>query len=286
LRGALVQDTTKISAARDGLSPLFNYVNSSDGFYQDGSFIQHDRYSYNGGYGAALLADVADTVYLLKNSPWQVTDPHVSHMYQWVYASYQPLMYDGLMMDMTMGRVIGRYNFQDQVIGHQVLYAIIRLSQVAPPAAAAVYKSMVKQWAEQGTSHSYFNDASLNTAILANNILSDPSIPPFGGQTSDTQYNNMARAVHQRPTFAYGVSMFSDRIANYDAINNENLKGWHTADGMTYLYNGDDSQFNDAFWPTVDSTRLPGTTVESGTTVSANTISDQSWVGGASLSAY
>jgi hyaluronate lyase len=286
LRGVLVQDTTKIFAARDGLSPLFNYVNSSDGFYQDGSFIEHYRYSYNGGYGAPLLADVADTVYLLQNSPWQVTDPHASHMYQWVYASYQPLMYDGLMMDMTMGRVIARYNFQDQVIGHQVLYAIIRLSQFAAPADAAVFKSMVKQWAEQGTSHSYFNDASLNTAILANNILTNPSIPAFGGQTSDTQYNDMARAVHQRPTFAYGISMFSDRIANYDSINSENLKGWHTADGMTYLYNGDDSQFNDAFWPTVDSTRLPGTTIEGGTTVSANTISDQSWVGGASLGAY
>ena len=39
LRGVLVQDTTKISAARDGLSVLFNYVQSSDGFYTDGSFI-------------------------------------------------------------------------------------------------------------------------------------------------------------------------------------------------------------------------------------------------------
>jgi hyaluronate lyase len=286
LRGVLVQDTTKISAARDGLRVLFNYVQSSDGFYTDGSFIQHNRYSYNGGYGAALLADVADTVYLLQNSPWQVTDPNVSHLYQWVYAGFEPLMYNGLMMDMTMGRIISRYNFQDQVIGHQVLYAILRLSQFAPPADTVMFKSMVKQWAEPDTTHSYFNDATLNTAILANHILNDPSVPALGGQTSDNQYNNMARAVHQRPTFAYGLSMFSNRIANYEAMNTENLKGWHTADGMTYLYNGDDSQFNDAFWPTVDSTRLPGTTVESGTTVSANVISDQSWVGGASLGGY
>ena len=73
---------------------------------------------------------------------------------------------------------------------------------------------------------------------------------------------------------------------NYESINGENLKGWYTGDGMTYLYNSDLSQFADGFWPTVNSYRLPGTTVDSvplANSAGHNTFSSQNWVGGASI---
>ena len=55
---------------------------------------------------------------------------------------------------------------------------------------------------------------------------------------------------------------------------------------MTYLYNGDLTQFSDCFWPTVDPYRLPGTTIErqplaDGTGESY--LSDANWAGGATL---
>ena len=35
--------------------------------------------------------------------------------------------------------------------------------------------------------------------------------------------------------FAFGLSMTSKNVARYESINNENLKGWHTGAGMSYL---------------------------------------------------
>src|SRR5208283_3353959 len=74
------------------------------------------------------------------------------------------------------------------------------------------------------------------------------------------------------------------------SIHGENVSGWHTGEGMLYLYNSDLTQFDDDFWPTVDPRRLPGTTVD--VTQAREPASGQSeapattWVGGASLGAY
>ena len=72
----------------------------------------------------------------------------------------------------------------------------------------------------------------------------------------------MDRVVHLRSGWGFSIAMSSSRIANYESINNENLHGWFTGDGMTYIYNADAGQFSDCFWATVDPYRLPGTTFE------------------------
>ena len=56
--------------------------------------------------------------------------------------------------------------------------------------------------------------------------------------------------------------MYSQRVGNYEFGNTENKKGWHTADGMLYLYNQDFAQFDEGYWATIDPYRLPGTTVD------------------------
>jgi uncharacterized protein (TIGR03437 family) len=96
----------------------------------------------------------------------------------------------------------------------------------------------------------------------------------------------MDRVVHLRPMWVAGIAMHSTRIYNYESINNENLKGWHTGDGMLYLYNADLTQFADTFWPTVDAQRLPGTTVTAGATARQSQLGGSSTVGGTSLDGY
>ena len=46
LRGVLVKNPDKIAMAVAKLSPVFPFVTSGDGFYRDGSFIQHNRHPY------------------------------------------------------------------------------------------------------------------------------------------------------------------------------------------------------------------------------------------------
>src|ERR1039458_5354179 len=50
LRAIAVKDAAKLQLASDSLGAVFPYVTSGDGFYQDGSFIQHGRHPYTGGF--------------------------------------------------------------------------------------------------------------------------------------------------------------------------------------------------------------------------------------------
>lgn len=283
IRGIIVKDGAKIAAARDGASPVLDYVTAGDGFYRDGSFIQHNMYAYNGGYGGALLFELSKLMYLLSGSTWEITDPDKQNVYEWVYNAFEPLMYKGAMMDMTRGREISR-DYQDAYkSGHNNIQSIIRISQFAPPADAARMKSMVKYWIQSGTYSSFYAIAPIDMIVRAKAIVNDSSVPSRGELVKHHRYPGMDRAVHLRPGFGFAISAHSSRIANFESINNENLKGWYTGEGMTYLYNNDLGQYSDGFWPTVNPYRLPGTTVQKDTAVASGSKSTKNWVGGSDI---
>src|SRR5262249_20191951 len=117
VRGAVVKDASKVAAARDAFSTLFNYVTTGDGYYADGSFVQHTRHPYNGSYGSVAIGDVSLVLPWLIGSPWQCTDADQTNVLQWVYNSYEPFVYSGAMMDMTRGRAVSRSSNQDHTAG-------------------------------------------------------------------------------------------------------------------------------------------------------------------------
>src|ERR1035438_2634433 len=103
------------------------------------------------------------------------------------------------------------------------------------------------------------NNVPLQIVAPTEQLMADPTTPPAGELLGHWSFASMDQAVHLRPGWGFALSMSSSRVYNYESINNENLHGWFQGDGMTYLYNGDLSQFSDDFWPTVDPYRLPGT---------------------------
>ncbi len=284
LSGVISKDSAKIAAGTAGLSDIFNYVNVGDGFYVDGSFVQHNFYAYTGGYGASLLDSISSLMYLVGGSSFDITDPDKSNVYRWVYDSYEPLIYKGAMMDMVRGREISRHYEQDHVSAENVIRAILLLSEVATPTDGSAYKRMVKYWLQEDTYNNLLETSSINVIEKATALLNNTAIPPRDELLAYKQYTGMDRAVQLRPGYGFGISMHSNRIANYESINSENGRGWHTGDGMTYLYNNDLSQYSDNYWPTVDSYRLPGTTVLAGSILAAHKHSDKNWVGGTDMS--
>lgn len=122
LRGLLARDGSVVALARDGLSDvrdggrnsLFAHVTSGDGFYADGSFVQHGYVAYTGTYGSVLLGGVGQLIALLSGSGWAVTDPRVDVLYEAVDRSFTPVLFDGLMMDAVRGRAISRERARDQ----------------------------------------------------------------------------------------------------------------------------------------------------------------------------
>lgn len=286
LRGAIVGDGAQLALARDSLGVVFPYVTQGDGFRADGSFLQHDRHPYTGGYGVSLLTELGNLLYLLDGSPWAVTDPAWQNLIAMVYRAFAPLIYRGALMDLARGREVARPGMQDHAAGHAAIGAILTLAQVAPPADAAAFRGMVKGWLLADSYRDFFATAPLHLLPLARAIVDDPAVAPRAELVASRQFAGMDRAVHRRPGFALSVAMSSERVYGYESINGEHPRGWFTGDGMTALYNDDLGQFSGDFWPTVDPYRLPGTTVEARRRedgAAQSRAPGNAWAGGATL---
>jgi len=286
LRAIAVKDSARMQLASDSLGAVFPYVASGDGFYVDGSFIQHGRHPYTGGYGNAFISQLADVLQLLAGSPWDVGDPARDNVYRWVFDSFQPLIYRGAMMDMVRGREVSRAGAGDHGAGHSTAAGILRLSQLAPASTAAKMQSMVKEWLVSDASRDWSAGLAPDEMMPVSRLLADSAIHARGELLGSWIFAGMDRVVHLRPGWGFGIAMHSSRIYNFESINNENLRGWHSGDGMTYLYTGDLTQFSDDFWPTVDPQRLPGTTVVAGSTPRPNQLGGSPIAGGATMDGY
>ena len=175
VRGCVVKDAAKLAAARDAISNLFVYVTTGDGFYQDGSFIQHTNHPYTAAYGSGLLASIAPVMNWLSGSTWAVTDPMQSNVFSWVFDSYEPIIYNGAALDLVRGREAGRAG-DPQGSGHTIMDSVLQIAQFAPPAESLRMKRMIKEWALSDTVRDFVSGRPLSTLTLAKNLMADNSI--------------------------------------------------------------------------------------------------------------
>lgn len=292
IRGILGQDAAKIASGRDALSPVFAYVTTGDGFYRDGSFVQHTYVPYTGTYGLVLLSGLGKLVALLAGSTWAITDPNIKIIFDAVDLTYAPVVHDDIMTDFVRGRAVSRQSETDHSDGHAAVEDILRLAQGAPAASAARWRAQCKGWVTRDHYDDYFAGASVPRIALVKPIVDDASIAAAPEKVGCTQFPNMDRVIHRAKGWAYAIAMASHRISYYECGNNENLHGFHTGDGMTYLYDQDQGQFTDDFWPTVDPYRLPGITVDTRPLPDGaggqwrNPRPSTTWVGGATANGY
>ncbi|AWN29694.1 polysaccharide lyase 8 family protein [Streptomyces sp. NEAU-S7GS2] len=273
LRGVLGRAPGKIALARDALSPVFPYVTKGDGLYADGSFIQHTWVAYSGTYGYVLLDGLGRLFTLLGGSSWQITDPARQIIFDSVERAWAPLLHNGLMMDLVNGRAISRGYLRsderhvlrsDHYHGHALIAAVALLARSASSAERDRWHGMIKGWIARDRTLPVLTDRQYTVADLARlHTIAASSAAPAPEPVGHRLFPAMDRAVHRRPGWAAGLAMASDRIAYYENGNGENPRGWHTGAGMLSWWGADfgGDQYTDAFWPTVDPYRLPGTTV-------------------------
>lgn len=259
VRALITDDEAKLTHARDGLSDTWQYVTTGDGFYRDGSFVQHTWVAYTGTYGHVLLSGIGKLLALLANSPWQVTDPKRQILFDSVAKAYLPVVHDARMMDFVRGRAVSRFNASDHNDGYTAAEAILRLAAGVDTALAAQWRAAVAGWLQRDTYGNMLSGATIPRVALVKSLS---GITPAPERDGHTLFASMDRSVHRRSGWAYSISMASRRITYYECGNGENDLGYHTGSGMTYLYDKDNGQYADAFWPTVDRTRLPGITVD------------------------
>ena len=283
ITGIISKNEKQILLSRDAISQVFEYVIEGDGFYEDGSFIQHDNFAYTGSYGVVLIESMAEILYILNESPWAVVDPRSSHVYNWYADSFAPFLYQGLMMDSVRGRAISRDYESDNTMGQRTILAFLVLAELAPESIAQEIKEDLKYHIIESIKFHQQLPAELSRTQmeLVQSLLNDSDIWPNESTVGHYLFPQMDRVVHRRPDWTFTISMYSERIRNYESINEENLNGWYTGSGMTYLYMEDLIHYSDAFWPTVHPFRLAGTTSD-GYTKNSET-NEESWVGGTVL---
>ncbi|MEU9800209.1 polysaccharide lyase 8 family protein [Streptomyces sp. NPDC051000] len=274
LSGVLGADPAKIALARDALAPVFPYVSTGDGLYRDGSFVQHTWVPYTGTYGAVLLGGLGMLFALLRGTPWQVTDPGAQIVFNAVERAWAPFLFNGLIMDSVSGRAISRgltagdvrqVQQDDHTRGHAVLAGILVLAEGASEAQRVRWRALVKGWTLRDRYSPALADRTLGLSALARlaDVAADTSVAPLPEPAGHRLFASMDRVTHRRAGWAASLSMASRRITHYETGNGENLRGWHTGSGMLAWWGSTygNGQYTDAFWPTVDPYRLPGTTV-------------------------
>ncbi|MFI8527220.1 polysaccharide lyase 8 family protein [Promicromonospora sukumoe] len=300
VRAALDGDEAALARVRDALSDVegggansvlafadeaAGAAGTGEGFFRDGSFLQHWKHPYNGGYGKELLGTLSSLLHLLGDSPWQVTDPALANVYGWVTDAFDPLMVRGDMVASVCGREIARPSKQGHASTQTVVEGTLRLIPSAPAAQAATLTALVAQWIAEDTYRDFLAGTTPASVVAAKALLA-AGPTPRGPLVAQHQYPAMDKVVHHRPGFAVSVSAYSSRVYNYESIQNENLHGWHLSDGMVLLYTDDLGHYSEDYWPTVDPYRLPGTTVDTARRADGadhRATNAATWVGGATL---
>lgn len=291
VRGALSQDSATISGAMTAYAAIFPYVSTGDGFYTDGGFIQHQYFSYNGGYAVSLLQYLTYSMVATLGTPWAFNAAQIAEVYDWVQQNYVPWIFGGAFMDMTRGRGISRFYETDHRVGRLAIATLLQLASVFPAAQALVVRGQCKGWINADQFLPFFvydsvpiEQVRLPSIVNGRAVVADTNIPSAAESTQSVVATSMARAVHRRPTFAYAVAMDSTVIKPYES-GSENRLGWYTGEGAVYLnLSSQNAHWANQYWSTANKYRIPGTTV--GTTPlspAATRTSLNTWAGGALL---
>ncbi|HEE9173559.1 TPA: polysaccharide lyase 8 family protein [Staphylococcus aureus] len=281
------KDMTKNSI--DSFNKVFTYVQSNatgkerNGFYKDGSYIDHQDVPYTGAYGVVLLEGISQMMLMIKETPFNDSNQNDTTLKSWIDDGFMPLIYKSEMMDLSRGRAISRENETSHSASATVMKSLLRLSDAMDDSTKAKYKKIVKTSVKSDSTYKQNDYLSSYSDISKMKSLMEDSTISTNGLTQQLKiYNDMDRVTYHNKDldFAFGLSMTSKNVARYESINNENLKGWHTGAGMSYLYNSDVKHYRDNFWATADMKRLAGTTTLDNEEPKENKKSDKTFVGG------
>ncbi|HDC6360776.1 TPA: polysaccharide lyase 8 family protein [Staphylococcus aureus] len=269
LESIIEEDKDMMKKSIDSFNTVFTYAQNSatgkerNGFYKDGSYIDHQDVPYTGAYGVVLLEGISQMMPMIKETPFNDSNQNDTTLKSWIDDGFMPLIYKGEMMDLSRGRAISRENETSHSASATVMKSLLRLSDTMDKSTKAKYKKIVKTSVESDSSYKQTDYLSSYSDISKMKSLMEDSTISTNGLTQQLKiYNDMDRVTYHNKglDFAFGLSMTSKNVARYESINGENLKGWHTGAGMSYLYISDVKHYRDNFWATADMKRLAGTT--------------------------
>lgn len=267
---------------------IFAISDAEDGFYADGSYIQHQGIPYIAGYGADLYNNFSIFSVILKDSAWEIkyNEDESPLIYDFVFSGIEPFIYETRTMDMVTSRAITRKGYSDKGKTPSMLSALVPMRGTFPTAEQNErFDRMIKYYLSLDPERYFASMSSIYSIKAASTLLNDATVTPRSDYALTKSFA-MDRTVHITPEFGLGIAMQSRRTFAHELITGEGKRTWNIANGMVFLYDADENQFGGGYWCSIDPTRLPGTTTEHVVlpngmgTMSANLYD---WTGGSSI---
>lgn len=280
----LEKDSGLLEQIKESLGEdMFSYT-TGNGWHEDGSYIDHDVYAYTGGYGSVLITAMEKMMPIVQGTAYELKygDERDTFYDDIVFNNYVPLHYAGRIFDMVSGRSITRVTTQDRQSAGQLAVFADALSADK----GAQLRSIVKQWLTEDPAimENLTKPAELTACIR---IMNDDSIEPANIPEGFYRFSDMDKYVQHNKDYSVALSMHSNKIVNYEFLNEEGRKLWNTSDGAIYLSNSDVDQYKDNFWPTVNHLRMPGVTTlfdgNRSSNAGAGTANPNAWVAGVDM---
>ena len=234
---------------------------TTDGFYEDGSFIQHGVHPYMAGYGLAMISQLSEIILWTTGTAFELPAECVQRQIDWLFESYQPATYKGAMASCLSGRQIAR-NSDETIYGRAVFQALVRASTYKSASDEDKEKllSIAKYYYDCNSEIVDYYDGTLiylikytEKAMKVAKPRKDYIVTKIFPQTD--------RVIVHGKNYGAAVAMSSKRIAKYESINKENMSGWYTGDGALFIYSNNTGEYGVNFWKNIDWYKIPGTTV-------------------------
>ena len=234
-----------------------------EGYWPDGTFIQHISIPYIGGYGMEMIELSSFMARVLTGTDFTVPASIIDALPDLIQRTYLPAIYKGEMMYMFMGRSTSVNPFQNA--GHILLDSYLTAKEyVSDATIQGNIISECRQSMQQPTYTVAFAGLSpLRDKPVYDALQAETATPTAIDENYSIFYPCGDRLIFQTDKFRFGLSMSSARIGKFESLNSMNTSGWYTGDGMTYLYlPSDRNHYVGYFSNNLNWHRLPGTTVD------------------------
>lgn len=224
----------------------------------EGSWQADFSYKFHGQnpmwtYGNAFIHDYAMIIRQYAGTSFSPTDEQIRLFGTMAEHYYEGFLYKGRICPAFVGRTLSRReNPHFDVHGPTGITALVTLARTNHPRAAHFAALVMRD-------KPIYADLSYLQENVDAAVRSLPGVRPAAPTNDVFAYPDSDFLQITRPGWAIGIKMHSTRNAGYESINQENLQGWFLSHGSTFHYIT--GREWDRCWPTLDWTRLPGTTV-------------------------
>ena len=265
LAAALLRGNAKQSVEMvKQLLSCFDYapmVSDRDGFFEDGSFIQHKYTPYITGYGSSFIGDLTSIIYVLQNTKMALDQFYVDRFFDFFFDSYAPMLYQGCALGSTFGRNLA--GFDPEASARSFISAAFKVVEFASDEDRDHLYSVLNEHMNSVLTFGIQATIAYPAVVSYRDFLAKQEAGEIAEESQVHAYLMTAsdRVIEKTESYAAIVAMSSQRIYRYEAINGANGNGWYQGDGVLYVTtkNRPDA-YEKPYFQGVDMTRLPGIT--------------------------